>query len=332
MLRVFSTLILIAASLSYGANYRITIETLVGGKLEDKFSFEMADGTKEQKGFEGRMLAKRYRIKGFDHPALKLKEQEKLLDKLLENNGKEKLTKKPIDAANERLAKLERTLRAALRRIESMQEALTPLKDDIKELETLIGNYDRNRSTFGEKYLRYIEQKEPPMSELDIKQRKAALYAKQRGEAEEFNVGSYCEIEIAKANATAVSLNLTYAYSRLFSWFYTDGNNNGNTTVKFPIFETFEKFDVKALTVFIGKPYCFQFARPALDGSKSMSTATEGTMLAGMGKDEPKVYIPSEADNALNAEGPLSEILQKFKFDAGKTVRVIISVKKLSDQ
>ena len=65
-----------------------------------------------------------------------------------------------------------------------------------------------------------------------------------------------------------------------------------------------------------------------------MSKATEGTMLEGLasGSDMVNLNIPSNADSSLNVEGPYSDILAKFKFDGGKTVRVVIKVTKIADK
>ena len=316
--------------------YNISFETYVGGKLEDKFFFEMSNGETQKKGFEAKMLSKRYRMTGFEHPTLRMKAKEEELDKLLEVGGRVKLdNKQSFEQANEKLSALERTLRINERKIESMQAALSPLKDHIKELEDLVALYNRNRATFAEKYALYLDKYDPPLTEADIKTRKAALYSRLRSDCDEFNVGSYCDLTILKATSSAILVDLNYAYSRPFSWFYSNENSNTNNISKFPIFETFEKLDVKNLTLFIGKPYCIQFSRPALDGmSKSMSKATEGTMLEGLasGSDMVNLNIPSNADSSLNVEGPYSDILAKFKFDGGKTVRVVIKVTKIADK
>ena len=317
------------------AKYRVSVDTYVGGIPEDRFFFELSEGELQKKGFEAKMLSKRYRAKGFDHSGMRLKLQEKELDKLLESGGRVKLNnKESYEDAKLRLAGLERALRTNERRIIAMQEALVPAKETIKELEDLMKLYDRNRSTFAEKYERYLDKHDPALTEADIKARKAALYTRRRADCDEFSVGSYCDFKILKSTSTAVLVDLNYSYSRLFSWFYSGENSNGNMIGKFPIFETFEKMDVKNLTLFLNKPYCFQFSRPALDGAKSFSKAADGTILSGMasGAAVADLNIPSNNDSALNVQGPLSEIQSKFKFDGGKTVRAVITVKKIADE
>ena len=68
MKKYFSALLILAcASVATAQTYRVSVETYVGNKLEDKFSFTLEQGEKQTKGFDGKLLAKRYRAKGYQH-------------------------------------------------------------------------------------------------------------------------------------------------------------------------------------------------------------------------------------------------------------------------
>ena len=73
---------------------------------------------------------------------------------------------------------------------------------------------------------------------------------------------------------------------------------------------------------------------PQVDATDAVPKAADGTILSGMasGATVADLNIPSNNDSALNVQGPLSEIQSKFKFDGGKTVRAVITVKKIADE
>ena len=86
-------------------------------------------------------------------------------------------------------------------------------------------------------------------------------------------MGSFCKIKLIKSADKKIKVSLDYAYSRIMSYFYSDGNNNGNTITKHPITERFEKLDVKDLVLTVGKPYCYQFTRLSPEKARSLSEA-----------------------------------------------------------
>lgn len=65
-MKLFYTLAAMTLSTcAFAQSYLLTVETFVGNKLEDKMSFSLQVGEPQTKGFDGKLLAKRYRAKGF---------------------------------------------------------------------------------------------------------------------------------------------------------------------------------------------------------------------------------------------------------------------------
>ena len=58
--------------LANAQTYNVSVETQVGGKIEDRFNFTMQVGQPQYKGFDSKILAKRYRTNGYGHKFLKV--------------------------------------------------------------------------------------------------------------------------------------------------------------------------------------------------------------------------------------------------------------------
>ena len=58
-LAAYATALMFAVTLS-AQKYSITVETHIAGRPEDKFTFVLSEGESQYKGFDGKVLAKRY--------------------------------------------------------------------------------------------------------------------------------------------------------------------------------------------------------------------------------------------------------------------------------
>jgi len=326
-------LALASATAASAVSYDVTVETLVGGKIEDRFSFTMEQGARQVKGYDAKLLAKRYRAKGFAHkfqtmPTVGLESERQ--SAAASEQAKEE--KKPLELAQEKLSLMRRELSAAERKIDQIKMGNETLRDKVAALEDVVSKAERNPASFAAGYAAYQKKFEPVVEVDENYERLMKKRPKSTGDVEEVELGSYCNLIIQKGNEKAVSVDLSYAYSRQFSSFYSDGNNNDNTITKFPIFEKFEKMGVKNLVINVGKTYCFQFGRPTPDEAKTLQEALSSTSVFGGSGDisapkDSETAVAEEPKSPLDAAGYYTEIKRKFPSDAGKTVRMLITVK-----
>lgn len=311
--------------------YNVSVETQVGGKIEDRFNFTMQVGQPQYKGFDSKILAKRYRTNGYAHRFIEvdpadLMESEKKNAKATDEKAEDK---KPIEVAREKLSALRKELSMGERRVDQIKMRAETLSAQIDALDEVVSKGERNPAAFAAAYAAYMKKYEPNAEEDAEYERLMKRRPKGSSDVEEVELGSYCRMTIEKGNDKAVSVRFNYAYSRILSSFYSEGNNNDNTITKFPIFERYEKFGVKNLILNLGKTYCFQFARMSPDKAKTLQEALASTSIFSGGD----ASLPSEAEDPeakkspLDAQGPYSEIRRKFSGDAGRTVRVLVTVK-----
>ena len=326
---IFTLLLLCACAFAYAAKFKVSVEVCVGLRTEDKFYFEMDEGEIQQKGYDGKMLAKRYRGHGFPHRTIKFQESEEEIEK-----QKAEIAKRtPAEEADAKLFELNRKIREFDRRIESaksMSDSIVQKRDILAKIIEKDGKNPRALKKSFDDFLEKYEKKEATDENYERLMRRIP---RDTGDVEEIDVGSYFDIKILKAFEKGVTADVNMSYSRINSWFYSDGNNNDNTITKQPIYEKFEKLDVKELPLEFGKSYCFQFGRPDQKTARSLKEAESRTQLFGESRETLKVEETAEAPaqtSPLDAQGPLSEIKKKFKSDEGKTIRFIIKVTKIS--
>lgn len=298
--------------------YLISVETHVGGKLEDKFAFQMTSGDSQKKGFEARLLAKRYRMPGFRNVPLDYKRAE-------EKDVKETEVpqKTQFQIASEMLEKLVSEINKLQSDLDSGHANLEVKIEQRDLLEKIIKAYKSNSSKMKEALEKYrskyrIEEENPELERLFRKRPSAG------NDYERIELGSYCEMKFASMHAKTLNLELVYAYNRILTWIYVDKTNNGNTIGKLPIIEGFEK-DAK-ISVSIDAPFCIQFARGNTGDAKSLREALEGSSLFNMGGNAGGYSLATQDNSELNAMGPLSEIQEKFGDSLGSATRVIIKV------
>ncbi len=309
----------------FSQSYRITIETLVANKIEDKFSFSMSVGDSQTKGFDGRLLAKRYRAHGFPHKVLAAEEAFKKQEKAFE----EELALKPDERIKKLLLEARKNFDSIDNRMSVLDANKQTTEENIKELESLESLLSRGASSFTADYNAYLKKKE--LTPEDFKLKKLMnRRPRDTGDVEEIELGSFCKISILKAVEKKIYVNFDYAFSRIHSYFYSDGNNNDNTITKHPIVERFEKMNLKNMLLIVGKPYCFQFTRVSPEKARSLSDALASTGIFGSGDADKAKAEEKTADpelTALDAQGAYNSIKRKYQTEAGKVTRVVITVK-----
>lgn len=324
-MKFFTILFALSASCcALAQSYLVTVETIVGNRSEDKFCFSLEKDVKQTKGFDGKLLAKRYRAKGFPHGGLAARAAQKAETKKLEELAELKpaeIVKKYLEQARNELESAQKSESAAVGRRES-------LEDKVKTLENLEELASRGAASFDAEYNEF--RKRYGLTDEDINYKKL-LQKRPRytGDIEEIDYGSYCSMKIVKATEKKVYIDMNYAYSRINGSFYSDGNNNSNSITKHPIVERFEKLGVKDLKISIGKPYCFQFGRLSPEKARSLSEALSksGIFGGGEGEESAGASVQPQETSELDAQGSYAEIKRNFASDGGRVVRVVITVK-----
>ncbi len=313
----------------FAASYNITVETLVAGRLEDTFSFVLSEENPQEKGFDTKMLAKRYRANGWIHPDVAQRDAD-------EKEAKEKAAleaapkKTPLDIAKEKLDGLEKKYSSLERRTERSKEQLSALEERVNMLREAVEKGTRNMGLFTTAYNEYLDRYEP---KEDVDEKLAALLKKQpknTGDVEEVYLGSYCRMKLVKEGNKTILVDMDYAYARVLAAFYSDGNNNGNSITKHPIFERFDKIGLKNVKLSLSKPFCIQIGRPSPDEARTLQDALAQTSLFSDSGEaqEVKPEKPTYQAAELDTQGSYKKIKEKYASDVAKTVRVVITVKK----
>lgn len=326
-------LTMLFSSLLWAQKYAITVETRIGGKHEDKFTFVLAENESQFKGFDGKLLAKRYMTNGFPSKKVNMSEYKK------DDTKKKKIVKevrkiKPIDEARMKLSAIKNEMLALENSLVGSQSRIDKLAMQADFLENVINKGERNISLFAGEYKNYLDKFEPVDAQNEKDKKIEAMFRnrpKNTGDIEEIDVGSFCAIKLLKVNGKKLYLNMDYIYSRPASFFYADGNNNGNIILKQQQFERLER-KFRALEVMLGKPYCIQFERPKLDSEKTLSDALSQTSIFSK-SGKATVSAPESTEKSpFDVQGLYSEIRKEFPNGIAKTARIIISVKKINGE
>ena len=315
------------------ATYNITVETFVAGRLEDKFSFNLSEEKFQEKGFDTKILAKRYRAAGWIHPDIIQRDAEEK-EKIAQTEQASAPKKTPLEIAKEKLEELETEYSKADRRIERSRDKLAILDERIKMLKDAVEKGARNTGAFQSAYKSYLDRYEPKEEIDENYERLLRNRPKNTGDVEEVLLGSYCRMKLVKENEKSIRVDLDYAYSRVLSFFYSDGNNNDNSITKHPIFERFERLGLQNVKLIFSKPYCIQIGRPSPEEARTLQDALAATTIfSNMGGipegQRPAPIKPTYAASELDAQGSYAEIKQKYALDSGKTLRVVITAKKM---
>ena len=309
----------------FGSAYKVKVETFVGGKLEDKFTFVIKEGKPQEKGYDGKYLAKRYLAKGFGNTALDFADEAKKAKLYREKQAEKTFLQRTEDmlmALRGEVAYNEKTVASSTERNSKLKERIELLE----EIEKL-----GNTQTAKKKYEEYMETYGPSKQDIiDSKKREFLQKIKYR-DYEEYDLGSFCRMEILKVlNPRVVRFNISYGYSRVLSMAYHDGLNTDNSITKYPILEIFERLNAKA-KITLGKPYCIQFARPkSTDEAKTIQDAIAQTRLFSGAEiaesDEEAEDAPEKKKSPLDVKGSYDKIKEAFATEAGQTVRAVFTV------
>lgn len=312
--------------------YNVEVKTYVGSKIDDAFSFVMAAGKTERKGFEGKLLAKIYSAKGFDHyivaemEKIKAEEEAEAAAKLNEQkNGKrpeadiilEKIQAKR-DLIRAELHKQERMASASQARVDFMNEKLEALE----KIEAVDKKSPAKMKAMFEKY------------EEDYEKASEIRNGHKGVDYSENDVGSYCDFTLISADKKSATFSVVYAYSKFLNWTSAEGNNNGNSIVKFPIFESYFTSEPQKITIPIGAEYCIQFGRRNPKEASNLQDALKNSALfSGKDMTKPNTDLMAELNaifkansSPLDAHGLFADIRKKYDADTGMTVRAVIKI------
>ncbi len=312
--------------------YNVKVETYVGGKLEDKFSFVIKADEVQEKGFDGKYLAKRYLAKGFENTALAMAEE---TEKIKLNRAKE-AEKTYLQKTEEMLLALKNDLLNAEKRIESSNAVIELNNKKAQALEEILELAKNGSVSAKTKYEAYMQEYGLTKQDRADAKKLARLKRIKYQDFEEYDIGSFCRMEIIKVlNPRAIRFKISYAYSRLLSTAYHDGLNTNNAITKYPIFEIFERLNTKA-KIILGKPYCIQFARPnSVEEAKSIQDAIAQTRLfSGVetslspenDSDEDSSESTSAKKSPLDVKGSYEKIKEAFKAETASTLRAVFTV------
>lgn len=328
----FAFFSLVAASVAQQPSYSVTVETYVGSRQVDKFSFEMKEKTTQQKGFDAMMQAKRYRGKGFPHKVLEADAKEKLAAKKLANQIKAEKRKKPLEKAEEKLDILKKRMYDAKDGADTAKQYYENLSAQLKKLEAIVKKGQRGLAEFEQEFKDYLSNFDP-QKEIDEKyEAMLRQIPKDSGDIEEIEYGSFCKFKLNKVAGNVVNANISFAYSALLSWFYADGNNNDDIILKHPIFERYEMLGLKNVEMPLNKPFAFVFDRQNDSDSRTLQDALAATTIFGDKSPDtapsPEAEEPKEKEyeQTFKDSGLYSEM--KKKHNGGKNVTIVFTVKK----
>lgn len=247
----------------------------------------------------------------------------------------------PIEEARGKLLGLKNEIMRLENSLAGAQGRIGKLTGQAEALESAIEKGEKTPSLFAGEYKSYLDKYEPNAAQLEKDKKIEAMIRnrpKHRGDVEEFDLGSFCAVKLLKANGKKVMVNMDYIYSNPVSYFYADGNSNGNTILKQRQFERFER-KARGLVLDVNKPYCIQFERPKINSGKTLSDAMERTALfskSGVSGGELSAANAgadgAPASSKYDAEGLYAEIRKQFPSGLSKTARIIITVKKVGGE
>ncbi len=329
MRKIFACCILSASFAAFAQTaYNVKVETYLAGKLDDKFEFVVKEGSPQEKGYDGRYLAKRYLAKGFPNTSLTLKEEAQA-----EKEAAEAEEKKSFE---DRLSGLLMGARAALSSAEvavgKANDRIDNEREKVKMLEEIEALLARSEPQAKAKFKEFEQKYSLTAQDRSDAKKLARLRKLKYQDFEEFDVGSYCKMSVVKVlNKRQVRFNISYAYSKLMSMQYHDGKNSDNSITKYPIFEIYERLNTPA-KITLGKPYCIQFTRPksileAKTVQEAMSKSSLFSGAAAVATDSSAEAQEIEKPRGeLDAKGSYEKIKAKYQIRTGETLRAVFTV------
>lgn len=147
--------------------------------------------------------------------------------------------------------------------------------------------------------------------------------------------GTFCAIDIKSVKENTVIFDFEYAISRILGWMEGEGTNNNNLMNHSLDIEYIEMPKKTDIITELGKPYCFQLARPeksfgSLEDAKSKTSIFSDSGKAEASMDEAEAFAREQA-NPLNAHGEMTQIRTKFKGKEKRVIRAIVTITKRAE-
>ena len=340
---------LFSASLSFAQYYKVTVKTIADKTTYPDATFMIEEGSSQMKGFEGSintigfggiglkpisLVEKEYKEKLNQEMEEKLKvpDEEKLEEKLLKlemnmKNLELKLSSKEREQVNKssrgrssvRTSKNDGSMRPPTKNYRFV-EAYSKAKSDYEKFKQEFERSKRNLNVRAE-LVKEIDD--------DVKEYYDKLLAIPVATDGSYPFGTFTQVAIEKVAKDKVKFDFDYAICRILGWVGTEGNNNNNTMNSCLDLEYIEMPTKKGVIAELGKPYCFQIARPKKEIGSLREAQNKTTIFAdnpgnsdGIGMGAPA----SKVKNPLDADGNFVEIRSKFKGREKEVIRVLVTI------
>ena len=344
---------MLAALQASAQYYKVSIKAVGDKNLNFPVAdFMLEEGSAQLKGFEARINAAGFGADGFK-PSRLLEQEikakfEKELKKELDRKPEERL-EEALEILESRMANAESVLAdddsskkrggksgetnysklsdaekkamgAALRRKMAAEKS----RSEYQEFKDKVEKAKRNRALMKEL-----------VDELDKKAAETLKYRMLRESIHQsgYPFGTYYNISLKKVAANQAVIDFESAVSFMTGWMPGEGNNNNNSINSSLNMEYVDMPKLEDISVELGKPYCFQIARP-VDKGGSLDEALDGTSIFARSLDPKKiapmhrVVVENFTSNPLNRNGLLAEIQKNFKGREREVVRVILTITK----
>lgn len=338
-----------AASAEY---YNVTVKTVADKTAYPDAVFRMEPGGSQMKGFEATIDAVGFGAEGVKTFALIEREQREKITKKMEKElsvpAAEKLDNE-LDRLETEMRRLEKLAGRAVGAAAEGKPSIpgsrgfgkrgpTPPPDNSAYKNTAAyqkaaAEYEKFKASYDRAKRNMNIQKEL-VSALDEKVKK--YYKRMLSTAlipsGTYPYGTFCAIDLKKVSDKAALVDFEYAVSRILGFTDPEGNNNGNSMNCSLDIEYVEMPKAEGVVIELGKPYCFQIARPEKQGG-SLSAARNATSIFAEDNVSKTIEAgtpsqPARKKSPLDASGDYAKIRSKFKGDERKVVRVVVTISK----
>ena len=340
----------VGASAAFGQYYQVTVKTVADKTNYPEATFMIEEGSSQMKGFEGSINTIGFGGEGLKPISLVEKEYKEKLNLEME----EKLAVPAQEKLESKLLKLEMAMKNLELRLSSKEReqannsgrgrfgrnssskndgSMRPPPSNRRYMEAYSkakSEYEKFKQDF-ERAKRNLNVRETLVKEIDedIKESYDKLLAIPVANDGSYPFGTFTQVAIQKVAEDKVKFDFDYAICRILGWVGTEGNNNNNIMNSCLDLEYIEMPTKQGVIAELGKPYCFQIARPEKEIGSLREAQNKTTIFAtnpgasdGIGEGE-AVKAPS---NPLNADGNFTEIRSKFKGREKEVIRVIVTI------
>lgn len=353
--KIFSAIFLLAAFAVQASAQYYKVSVKVTGDKNINFpaaEFMLEPGKSQMKGFEARLNPAGFGANGFKPARLLEAEIREKYEEALEKE----LSRKPEEKLDDALEMLEARARGLEMYMEQpnggQKNGAAPRGRAVQkksEAESKVSaNLTRKKieaEKAREKYEDFKKQVEKAkrnrallkemVEEIDKKTAENLKLSMLRDSVHDagYPYGTYHNISLKKVADKHALIDFESAVSFMTGWMHVDGNNNNNSINSSAKIEYVDMPKLEDVTVELGKPYCFQIARPEEKGG-TLNEALDGTTIFARSLD-PNNITPMNTKavedfnaNPLNRNGPLAEIQKTFKGREREVVRVVVTITK----